>query len=141
MCTAVYIAADIPLTLVPWVETAPAFYVAEISGSDLAARVQFSQPHVYYAGSYEGCGFQRRKYPAESCEPEELERGRRSLRDFADYLTAELGRTGRIGLYACWEGEQDAPPAFHRTITPSALRDPAFFFHDKERSTVVADAG
>ena len=54
MCMAVYIAADQPLTLVPWDEAHPAFYLADVDPADLPVLSQFTKAHVAYAGSHEG---------------------------------------------------------------------------------------
>jgi hypothetical protein len=96
---------------------------------------------LIYAGSYEGCGcgFQLGEHPAESLEPDELFQRRRSLQEFAAYLREELPRVGTIQLYACWDGDQEEPPAHRRVLTPSSLEADDFFFLQKEFSTVTKD--
>ena len=139
MCMAVYIAADEPLAIVPWNEDHPAFYLASVDPSDSPVLVQFTKPHVAYAGSHEGCGcgFQYGEYP-EFREPDEAVARRASLDQFAAYLAAETTRIGPIELYACWEGDQAAPVEHRRALTPVDLRSEDFFFLQKEFSLVTA---
>ena len=139
MCMAVYIAADQPLTLVPWDEAHPAFYLAGVDQADLPVFSQFTKAHVAYAGSHEGCGcgFQYGEYP-EFREPDEAVARRASLDQFAAYLAGELARVGPIELYACWEGDQTAPVEHRRALTPLVLQSEEFFFLQKELSLVTA---
>jgi len=139
MCMAVYVAAEEPLTLVPWNEAQPAFYVASVDASDLPVVSQFTKAHVVYAGSHEGCGcgFQYGKHP-EFREPDEAVARRRSLDQFATYLAGEIARVGPVELYACWEGDQAAPVEHRRALTPNDLRSNDFFFLEKEFSLVTA---
>jgi hypothetical protein len=136
----VYIASSQPLDLVPWDEGHPAFYVSDLHESEFRVREQFSLPHVYYAGSHEGCGcgFQYGQYPEFDDEERPLKRA--SLDSFADYLSRQLARCGAIELYACWDGDQTAAPDHQRTLTPSSLKAEEFYFLQKERSRVETDA-
>ena len=139
----IYLAADKPLRLLDWNEAEPAFYVSVLApDEDLRVGSQFIE-NVVYAGSHEGCGcgFQCGEYPEDSYEPGELDRRRRSLHQFAEYLRGELPRVGRVEVFACWDGDQEFPPEHHRTLTPSLLEAPDFFFLQKELSSIVEDAG
>ena len=138
----VYVAADGPLRLIPWDESAPAFNTSVLAPDEERVRRQFGRTSVVYAGSYEGCacGFQLGQYPSESADPKEREDRRTSLRQFADYLRQELARVGTIELFACWDGDQEATPEHRRALTPSGLEDDGFFFLEKELSTVTSDA-
>jgi hypothetical protein len=137
----IYLAADEPLRLLPWVEASPAFNVTALADDEKRVGQQFSKPHLAYAGSHEGCGcgFQYGQWPAESYEPDELRLCRESLTAFAEYLDAEIRRVGPIELFACWDGDQTEPPDLRRELRPSALHDPGFFFVEKELSVVVRD--
>ena len=138
MCMMVYIASSQPLDLVAWDEAQPAFYVSDLHESVLRVREQFTLPHVYYAGSHEGCGFQCGQYPEFDDDERHLKRA--SLDSFAAYLSCQLVRCGAIELYACWDGDQTVAPDHQRTLTPSSLKDEEFYFLEKERSRVEKDA-
>jgi len=139
MCMAVYIAANSPLTLLPWNAASPQFYVAAVDSEDVAARGQFTEAHVYYAGSHEGCGcgFQYGQYP--EFEDDERPLKRASLDQFATYLDSVVARVGPIRVFACWEGDQTAPVSHRRDLTPNALRRGDFFFLEREMSVVRSD--
>jgi hypothetical protein len=120
------------LTLIPWEEAEPRFYVRTLHDSDAAVRAQFSEAHVYYAGSHEGCGcgFQYGEYP--EFEDEERPRKRASLNHFAEYLDREMASGAQIRIFACWEGDQALPAEYRRELTPNALRRDDFFFLQRE---------
>lgn len=140
MCMAIHIAADQPLSAVDWDEAHPAFYVAVLQGSDVLVRQQFAKAHVMYTGAHEGCGcgFQYGE-SLELCDPNEAVLQRRSLDQFAAYLQREVARVGPIELYACWEGDQQAPVEHRRILSPQALRQEDFFFLHKEFSIVTVE--
>jgi hypothetical protein len=141
MCLMVYLAADEPLRPEPWDPASPAFYVGALADDEAPVGMQFSKPHLAYAGSHEGCGcgFQCGRWPSESFEPDELRLCGESLAAFAEYLEAEIRRVGPIELFACWDGDQTEPPELRRKLGPSALRAPGFFFAEKELSIVIPD--
>ncbi|HKQ34122.1 MAG TPA: hypothetical protein VJT11_02330 [Nitrospiraceae bacterium] len=132
----VYIAAEKPLDTVAWDESEPAFYVSELHESELPVRSQFGVQNVYYTGSHEGCGcgFQYGEHP--QFEDEERALKRKSLDSFADYLTEQLKRVNSIELYACWDGDQTAPPEHRRALSPDSLHSEHFYFLEKELSIV-----
>ena len=136
MCMMVYIAAPVPLALVPWNESQPAFHVCELREAEVAVQQQFDVANVFYAGSHEmcGCGFQYGQYPQWEDEDRPLKRA--SLDAFASYLAEQLTRTPFIQIYACWDGDQSASPEHHRSLTPSSLHAEDFFFLEKELSIV-----
>ena len=136
----VYIASAQPLDLVAWDEAQPAFYVSELHESELRVREQFTFPHVYHAGSHEGCGcgFQYGQYPEFDDEERHLKRA--SLDSFSAYLSRQLAQEGAIELYACWDGDQTAAPEHQQVLTPSSLKAEEFYFLQRERSRVERDA-
>jgi hypothetical protein len=142
MCMMVYLAADVPFSSVPWDESAPAFSTSALSSDEQRVSVQFTKPNLIYVGAHEGCGcgFQLGQYPAEATDTRERELQRRSLHELAEYLRAELLRSTVIELFACWDGDQEAPQEHRRELTPSVLEGDHFFFLQKERSTVTRDA-
>ena len=139
----VYLAADVPLRTVEWRKDAPAFNTSAFAADEERVRCQFTKPELICAGSYEGCGcgFQLGEYPSDALEPDEVVQRRRSLHEFAAYLREELPRVGSIELFACWDGDQEEPPAHRRVLTPASLEVDDFFFLQKELSTVTKDAG
>jgi hypothetical protein len=142
MCMMVYLAADAPLRSVGWDESAPAFNTSAIAPDEERVRRQFSKPCVLYAGSHEGCGcgFQLGAHP-EHTEPAEAGLRRGSLHALAAYLRGELTRVGTIEVFACWDGDQEASPEHHRSLSPLDFETETFFFLQKELSTVSPDAG
>jgi len=142
MCMMIYLAADLPLRTIEWREDNPGFNTSAVTPGEERVRRQFTKAHLIYAGSYEGCGcgFQLGEYPLESLEPDEVVQRRRSLHEFAAYLREELPRVGRIELFACWAGDLEEPPTHRRVLTPASLETDAFFFLQKELSTVTGDA-
>ena len=138
----VYLAADRPLRMIAWDESAPAFNTSALAPDEERVKRQFGKPHLIYAGSYQGCGcgFQLGQYPAQHSEPAEIVQRRQSLHEFAAYLREELQRVGDVELFACWDGDQEASPEHHRTLTPSALETDGFFFLQMELSTITPDA-
>jgi hypothetical protein len=75
MCMVVYIGSDVPLRTWPFDAAKPRFYVTEVLAHDSAVKRHFSNPHIYYAGAFEGCGcgFQYgREYPEMEDDREQL---------------------------------------------------------------------
>jgi hypothetical protein len=136
MCMMVYLAADEPLPVVPWDEQQRAFHVSPLSVNEECVRKQFSQRFVVYVGSHEGCGcgFQCGPYPPDTYEAAEIEARRRSLRQFADYVDAQLRHCDSIAVFACWDGDQGDAPGHGRELVPAHLRDPGFYFLERELS-------
>jgi hypothetical protein len=130
----VYLAADAPLPLVPWDEQKPGFHVDEISESEEGVREQFQKPYVVYVGSHEGCGcgFQYGKWPEGTQEAGELALCQASKAALSDYLTEQAGLVGRVELFACWDGDQEAIVEHQRSFAPGELAKPEFFFLEKE---------
>lgn len=141
MCMMVYLAAELPLRLVPWVEETPAFNVSSLAPDEERVRIQFRLPNVVYVGSYEGCacGFQLDAGAHATLDEVELRLRRDSLLAFAAYLRDELVRVGDIELFACWDGDQGASPEHRRVLTPSSLEGETFAFLQKELSSLVVD--
>jgi hypothetical protein len=135
MCLVVYLASDRPLPLISWDENARGFHVTELTGEkDEPVRVQFTQPHVYYAGSHTicGCGFNYGQDPLAEDDPEELALRARTLSAMSDYLASAVANGGTIELFACWEGDQAAVPEHRRELAPDAFRSSDFVLQEKE---------
>ncbi len=138
-----YLAADQPLSLIPWDDTRPAFHVTELPANRAAVRRQFSRPFVYYAGSHEGCGcgFQYGEYEVDDSDAEEwAEAALRedSRKRLVEYLKAALTKVSSVEVYACWDGDE-ALPQEHRDHGPvdRLLTDRTFF---REREYFLVEA-
>ena len=136
----VYLGAALPLRLLPWDESAPAFNVNALRERERRVQPQFETLHVVYVGGYEKCSCAFQVGDGEDLEPDEYERRRGCLRDFAAYLRSELARVGRIEVHACWDGEQADLPENRRVLTPDSLEAPDFHFLPKEHSVFEIDA-
>jgi hypothetical protein len=133
----VYVASDYPLPSLAWDEARPAFHVAELPEADEPVRGQFSEPHVYAVGSHEGCGcgFQYGQYDGSDDDPA----ARDSRRRLAAYLAVALQHQSAVELYACWDGDQTAPPEHGGRVRPVDLVRDRTFFREKEL-LVVSEA-
>jgi hypothetical protein len=140
MCMMLYIGSDETLPLVPWDETAPGFYVAELLPDFADVCHQFSVAHVYYSGSHEGCGcgFQLGEYP--DFEDDEAPAKRESLRRLAEYLDQQLVARRKLELFACWAGSETSPATHHRRLHSKDFTAERFFFLDGELSIVEQTA-
>ncbi len=132
-----YIGAEEPLPLLAWDESSPAFHVQDLDSQVLAVRRQLAVPHVYYAGSHQGCGcgFQLGEYPDPN--DEEAPANRESLRQLADYVEAQIAVGNRLQFFACWSGDEAAVAEHRRVVKVGDLRSDAFYFLEKEASCFV----
>ena len=110
MCWVLYLAADRRLPQRPFDPTSPRFNVVEVAGREAEVRRQFSKPFVYALGAHTGCccGFDRDQANPE--HPEELAATEASLRGLREFLDVALETAGPLELFACWDGDQGAPP-------------------------------
>jgi hypothetical protein len=143
LCIIVYLAADSPLPLVPWDAARPAFHVTELPTERAAVRGQFARPHVYYAGSHEGCGcgFQYGEYELDDPDADELAeeaQRRESRKRLTDYLTSALTIMPSVELYACWDGDEILPREHASRIQPQMLIRERTFFRKREHMLVQA---
>lgn len=110
MCWVLYLAADRPLPLHPFDSGSPGFNVAVPSSHEAGVRSQFSKPFVYALGAHTGCGCGFDRGQANPDHPEELEAAEASLGALRRYLGQALEAAGPVELFACWDGDQTAPP-------------------------------
>lgn len=134
MCLAVYLASSQPLATSEWNEKAPAFYLKAADGDSV--RGKFSLPHVYYAGSHEGCGC---GFFKEWKPDEELSRGQENYIALARTLREALARGARMELFSCWEGDQDKKPESVGSVTPDELEEPPFELKELQLLRVVSE--
>ena len=135
MCMASYIASDHPLPTSEWDSNRPAFYATGLARNDEEiVRRQFSKPFVYYLGSHEGCGcgFQHGQCAEYEGEHESIIAAQESRRRLIEFVSAALGRQESVELFACWEGDQGAPPLTQRQLRPRDLFRDRCYFLEKE---------
>jgi hypothetical protein len=137
MCLAVYIASSNLLPPVAWDKDAPAFYLESVPAGEAVHR-QFSLPHVYYAGSHEGCGC---GFFKEGETGEEAERCQANYAALARVLRAALSGGVKAELFACWEGNQGDPPEIFESVTPDELESPSFQLKELQFLRVAEDGG
>jgi hypothetical protein len=115
MCRAFYLATDLPVSLIPWDEAAPAFNVVPLSDEESEVVRQFSKPHVVYLGAHTGCscGF--------APEDENDAQASRSAHELRAFLSRVVDEQGKAEFFACWEGEQAHEPGARLEISPSAF--------------------
>src|SRR5690349_14916345 len=96
-------------------------------------RQQFSKPHVYFAGSHEGCGcgFSYGRYPTRDAEDEENARkAKDSVARLREFLRRGVVDEGPLELFACWAGDELQPPRHRRTVTPEQIGGEMFWFEE-----------
>src|SRR6266446_4942076 len=121
MCMLIYVASDYPLPTSAWDQGRPRFHVTELGDRDQPVRRQFSKPCVYYAGSHEGCGcgFQYGEYEGFEEDPAALAAARDSRGLLAEFLSVALQHQPAVELFACWDGDQGAPPEHRGRVRPA----------------------
>jgi hypothetical protein len=100
-------------------------------------RPQFTRPHVYYAGSHEGCGcgFQYGEYELDDPDAEELvevARHEESRKRLTDYLQSALQVVPAVELYACWDGDEALPREHASRVHADTLISERTFFRERE---------
>jgi hypothetical protein len=135
MCFAVYLASRRPLPPIPWNKASPAFYLQQQSPY-AAGKGPFSLPHVYYAGSHEGCGCGFIK----DGHDDDLPVRQANYAALAALVRAEVSAGGNLELFACWEGDQHDAPKRTGWLTPLELEDPGFAFEELDFFCFVPDS-
>ena len=135
MCIMVYIAADRDLPIIGWDEDRPRFHVVPLPASLEAVRRQFSQKHVYFVGTHEGCGcaFGYGDGPMwasdEATQHDLLDR----LRTYLEYVTTE----GEVVLYTCWSGDEAEPARHLSRVGPHYFGGEGFALNERELLIVM----
>jgi hypothetical protein len=141
MCTHVFLAAETPLTVIPWDREKPSFHVQLVPESvqEQVGR-QFQNRYIFAAGTDQGCGcgfeygYDGRALPRGTSERES---SRIMVSELSQYLKREIQRVGPIEIYSCWDGDE-ARPADHRMkVTPSDIGGDRFRFLDRQYLLVV----
>ncbi|MBB1521376.1 hypothetical protein [Aquipseudomonas guryensis] len=128
MCLAVYLGSSCPVPEVEWDKDAPAFYVEAVEES-ASVRERFSVPHVYYAGSHEGCGC---GFSKDGEVGEDLEKCLGNYAALGQTVRKAMSQGAKVELFACWEGDQTRKPESFLSITPAMLESRAFEFKQLE---------
>jgi len=134
MCLAVYIASNKPLSLVPWVEEKPAFYVEEVVKDEVGVTKQFQYRYVYYAGSHEGCGC---GFIKDGEVGEELTQVEENYKRLSAYLKDAKESGAELQIFSCWEGDQTQEPEHREEINETTLNEKQFEFKEKALYQVV----
>jgi hypothetical protein len=147
MCFVLYIAAHIPLPIVPWNDQRPALHTEPLAESHLGVASHFRLPHIYYVGSDKDCGcgyrhavYQDGSWPEEEWRPEddlshiEAQTNHEALVEFA---RRNLAGESTFELYGAWEGDPAAPALSDQTIDLDRILDLNFYFRDGGYYTVM----
>lgn len=102
MCKVVYVAADKELPLIATDNPPPSLSVRELTLEEAVVRNVFSQPYVYFVGSYTGCSCGFDYATGDKLEVD----GRESVRRLREYLQAASQSATSIALFACWDGDE-----------------------------------
>jgi hypothetical protein len=128
MCLMVYIGSDKPLPLIAWNENNPSFNISDLTKYEKSVAAQFKFPHVYNAGSHQGCGC---GFFKEFKEDEELTQAHDNYHQLNAYLqkAQEMGANNQI--FSCWDGDQEAKPEHREEINLNRLIEANFEFKEK----------
>ncbi len=122
MCYAIYIASNNECPVLEWDESNPGFYLEPLDERQKIASKQFTKPHIYYAGSHEGCGCGFFTDPDYHDEDDNLEQAKKSIASLIDLLKAQLKASSEIELFVCWEGDENKRPKRKLRMNPEDLR-------------------
>ncbi len=138
MCMALFVAADEPLPVIEWRESAPAFNVQVISETEESVRRHFSKPHVYYLGAHTGCscGFAYGRAAPSSKDAA----GRASVAALQQYLRDAVQRLGEVELFSSWEGEWNQLPDQRLEVTGDWFGGDTFELPEKVAFRVTRSA-
>lgn len=137
MCIRLYLATAQPVPMVPWDEASPGFNIQTVDETEKPVLAQFSKPSVVHIGAHTGCscGFGYSMYgdpPPEAPEletPEDVaehESTKASVACLRAYLTDCLSREPIVELFACWSGDEGAPPKAKVEVLPDHFQGESF---------------
>lgn len=154
MCIMVYIAANTELPLVSRFNETNYIYVEPIPHTEPPIIPALTKSHVYYVGSYQGCGcgfayddtpsdsrgimrlFRRRSELVKSVNEEDMKR-RRSVQELVTYLADNINRAGVIELYSCWAGDESSNPEQVSAITIAELTPGSKFSFEEKHLLII----
>lgn len=135
MCYALYIGSDILFEISKWDPQNRKFYIGKLQDKDKDVIQHFSKSHIYYAGSWRGCGcgfFVEPGWAESENHAEEIEWNKNCIRDFIEFLKKVLQKTDEIELFVCWEGDQSKEPKRKLEVTPGDLLGQSLPFEERD---------
>jgi hypothetical protein len=132
MCYELYLASESQLPLIEWIEHESVFCTENLANTEEGVRRQFTKPHVYFVGSYEGCscGF------FSECD-EEQEEIKASIQSLRAYVLQALETSTELEIFACWSGSYENTPKKKLSLTPEQLCDGEEFPLDEDYFAVI----
>jgi hypothetical protein len=140
MCFTLYIAAPVPLPIIPWDEQTRQLHTEELSDYYESVRAQFQDPHVLYVGSRNqcGCGFRHAMYqgggwPEEEWRPEGDTSQSEAQPDhemLVQFIRQHVPVGSTFELFGMWEGNEPAQTLSSQSIPLERLLDLDFCFRD-----------
>ncbi len=124
MCYALYIGTESPCETSKWDENNQKFYIEDLHDRDKSVVQSFTKPHVYYVGSWQGCGcgfFSEPEWAETEEDFKEIENTKKCISDLVAFLNKKLENTNEIELFVCWEGNQGEKPEKKLEKTPEEL--------------------
>ena len=144
MCFQLYLGAHAPCPEIPYqeppdrsIDETALFVVNMPERSAFQVQVAgLTTPYQYHVGIMScGCGFAL-DAPANGYDDDRLVRNHAQL---AEYIAQCLAHTSPITLRTSWAGDEALPADATRTIALATLRDPAFFFAEREETLVYRE--
>jgi hypothetical protein len=130
MCYAIYIGTDKEQDVKPFVEGATYLYFEKVGLEDAGILSKFSKPHVYFAGSYQGCScgfvYDTENWDDADTEEPEGDDHRRSAQELVDFLKVAT-RTEDVEYYCCWDGDFNMPAETSKEINMNTIEVDNYF--------------
>lgn len=132
MCFMLYLASDVPLPTSEWKKEANGFFLSEAKqlGDIPTALRHFSKPHVYYAGSHEGCGCGF--FFGKDDDPEEYEKRKDSVRGLVNTIKQVLSSSDSAELLVTWVACENEKPKRRLELTPQELLGKEFPLEEQD---------
>jgi hypothetical protein len=103
--------------------------------SETSAPPGLTAPYRYHLGVMScGCGF------AYDISPSGDDWTLNNQAQLADYVAAALSKAQPVELFSCWSGDEHVPAKVTQQITLEQLRDPDFYFVQRQLTRVYKDA-
>jgi hypothetical protein len=119
----------------------PALNTDDLDEFNEAVKDKFTQPHIAYVGSDQGCGCGFRYVPLseqfEGCEliysegVETQSKTQQNHQQLHDYLLKQFKGEDFVELYGCWSVDEKEPASFRTEIALQRLIDPTFCFRER----------
>jgi hypothetical protein len=96
-----------------------------LTEKDEVVKNKFTKPHIYYAGSWQGCGcgwFSDEGEIETEEDRKNFNRTKQSLSELHTTIASLLKTRDKVELFLCWEGSQGEEPRRHITLTVEDLK-------------------